>query len=283
MPMRERLDAICTALDFIEDRLRDEISVADIAMASGYSLYHFIRTFNQIVHHSPYDYLMRRRLSQAAEELLVSDRSMLDISLDFGFNNYETFSRAFKRMVALTPSQWQTRSEIPHRLLMPSLTRAYLEHLNGDNFPKLGVVERGETILAGLMVRDWEDVPGLWQHLRRTLETIPLAGDVDKLYGVRFLPTHPHAPSFFLAGAAIESPETVPPTLVLQTLPAGKYLCFSHQGPAAALTLTLDYVHHTWLPNADLCPAHPLVIEHVEAGNPSDGTREIFLPVEFVS
>jgi AraC family transcriptional regulator len=208
---------------------------------------------------------------------------MLDISLDFGFKNYETFSRAFKRMFALTPSQWQTRSEIPHRLLMPSLTRVYLEHLNGDDFPPLDVVERGETNLAGLMIRDGEDVPGLWQHLRRTLEGIRLAGDVNRRYGVRLLSTQPNGPSFFLIGAAIESPETIHPTLVVQTLPAGKYLRFIHHGPAPALFLTLDYVYHTWLPNADLRPAYPLVIERVEGDNPTDSAREIFLPVEFVS
>jgi AraC family transcriptional regulator len=281
--MSERLDAICTALEFIEDHLQGEISVADIAAASGYSLYHFIRAFNQIVHHSPYDYLMRRRLSEAADELLVSDRSMLDISLDFGFNNYETFSRAFKRMFAITPSQWQKHSEIPHRLLIPSLTRVYLEHLNGDDFPQLDVVERGETILAGLMIQDREDTTGLWQHLRRTLEGIPLAGDVNKRYGVRSLSPQPNGPAFFLVGAAIATPETIPPTLVVQTLPAGDYLRFTHRGQPVQCSLTLDYVYHTWLPNAGLRLAFPLVIEHVEGDNPTDGAREIYLPVEFVS
>ena len=49
--MNERLQAIDAAIQFVENRLRDPITVADIAAAAGYSLYHFIRTFNQIVQH----------------------------------------------------------------------------------------------------------------------------------------------------------------------------------------------------------------------------------------
>ena len=39
------LAAICRALDFVEANLREEIAVADMADAAGYSLYHFCRTF----------------------------------------------------------------------------------------------------------------------------------------------------------------------------------------------------------------------------------------------
>ena len=114
--MSEKLSAVHASIEFIESRLQEEISVADIAVATGYSLYHFIRTFNQIVHHSPYDYLMRRRLSEAARELLTNDRRILDISLDFCFHSHETFSRAFRRMFAVTPSQWRARNEVRRQL-----------------------------------------------------------------------------------------------------------------------------------------------------------------------
>ena len=119
--MSEQLQAIHTALQYIEDHLHDEIAVADIAAATGYSLYHFIRTFNQAVHHTPYDYLMRRRLSEAACALLDSDDRIIDIALDYQFNNHETFSRAFKRMFDTQPSQWREVGRIPRRSLMPAL------------------------------------------------------------------------------------------------------------------------------------------------------------------
>ena len=132
--MNAQITAIYSAIEFIEKHLRDEISVGDIATSAGYSLYHFIRVFNQIVHHSPYDYLMRRRLSEAALELLTSERRIIDISLDYCFQNHETFSRAFKRMFAIQPSQWRLKESAQNRLLLPCLTMEYLKHINEENF-----------------------------------------------------------------------------------------------------------------------------------------------------
>ena len=96
--MNERLQAICAAIQFIESHLCDPITVADAAAAAGYSLYHFIRSFNQMVQHTPYDYLMRRRLAVAACELLETERRVIDIALYFQFNNHETFTRGFRRV-----------------------------------------------------------------------------------------------------------------------------------------------------------------------------------------
>jgi len=132
--MSVRFSPIHAALEFIEENLRNEISVGDIAASAGYSLYYFIRRFNQTVHYSPYDYLMRRRLSEAACELLSTDRRILDISLDFCFHHHETFSRAFKRMFTTQPSQWRANRNMHEKVLLPALTRDYLVHINRKDF-----------------------------------------------------------------------------------------------------------------------------------------------------
>jgi AraC-like DNA-binding protein len=60
------LDLMAQAIDFIEAHLRADVTVGDVAAAVSYSVYHFCRTFNQVTHYTPYDYLMRRRLAEAA-------------------------------------------------------------------------------------------------------------------------------------------------------------------------------------------------------------------------
>ena len=146
--MNAQITAIYSAIEFIEKHLRDEVSVGDIATSAGYSLYHFIRVFNQIVHHSPYDYLMRRRLSEAALELLASERRIIDISLDYCFQNHETFSRAFKRMFAMQPSQWRLKENAQNSLLLPCLTMEYLRHINKKDFlyPSPAINIRGTDV-----------------------------------------------------------------------------------------------------------------------------------------
>jgi AraC-like DNA-binding protein len=143
--MRVQLEPIHMALGFIEENLQNAISVGDIAASAGYSLYYFIRRFNQSVHHSPYDYLMRRRLSEAARELLATDRRILDIALDYCFHNHETFSRAFKRMFDVQPNQWRTNSTTHDCVLLPALTREYVAHINRRDF-----LPPSRTVLDGV-------------------------------------------------------------------------------------------------------------------------------------
>jgi AraC family transcriptional regulator len=243
--MSEQLTAIYAAIGFIESHLRDDVSVADIAAAAGYSLYHFIRTFNQTVHHTPYDYLMRRRLSESARELLTSQRRILDIAIDYQFNNHETFSRAFKRMFGVQPSQWRSRGVIPYRSLLPSLTLEYLAHINQGGISQPQITERKTTHLSGLMSQGQENVPGLWQNLRQILDSAASPGKPYAAYGVHT--TLQNKDLFYFAGVEVLSLEVPTPPLVTLTLPPGPYVQFNHKGGKGTRSLSLDYIYQTWL------------------------------------
>jgi AraC family transcriptional regulator len=276
--MREQLRAIQTALEYIEGHLREAITVADMAAAAGYSLYHFIRTFNQSVHHTPYDYLMRRRLSEAARDLLTLDSRIIDIAFDYQFNNHETFSRAFKRMFDTQPSQWRERGFIPRRSLMPALTLAHLEQIAAGDYLHPVLVEWEAIHLAGLMTQGRGSLPQLWASLGQALIGIPLKSEICSYFGITSHPQSPVGTSFFLGAVEIASPERTPPTLVSQTLPAGSYARFIHCGPDENLPLTLDYIYHTWLPKSDYWMTYPIEIECFGAG--IDSERAIYIPIE---
>lgn len=49
------------------------------------------------------DYIKRRRLSEAANLLLASKRKVVEIAFGCGYNNHETFSRAFKKFFKVSP------------------------------------------------------------------------------------------------------------------------------------------------------------------------------------
>jgi AraC family transcriptional regulator len=97
-------------------------------------------------HHTPYDYLIRRRVSEAARALLETDNRILDIAFDYQFNNPETSSRAFKRMLGLQPSQWRVQGQAnpgqPVGRLMPRLTLAHLEQIDKGPYLKPVVEDR---------------------------------------------------------------------------------------------------------------------------------------------
>lgn len=226
------LEAMIRAVDFIEANLRADISVADIAGAVSYSLFHFCRVFSKVIQHTPYDYLMRRRLSEAAKELLETDKRVIEIALDYQFNNPETFSRAFKRMFGMQPIQWRERRELNNRRLLPRLTAETIERTNEMKLSFPAIVQREELVLSGLMTLavEGQGTEGqLWEILEQELRLLSLENPPGLFYGIY---TYPQAwkEKRTLYFAAFEAGPVVDGIWVQKRLPASRYIRFAYHG-----------------------------------------------------
>jgi AraC family transcriptional regulator len=288
------LDTILLALDYIEAHLQSPIAVADMAAAVGYSVYHFCRTFNQVTHHTPYDYLVRRRMAEAAGILLETDRRAIDVALDYGYNSPETFSRAFRRVYGLSPRQARRAGRIDSWRRMPRLTRAHLEHLHKGSTLKPVLEERDAVRVIGAMSlqhRDRASSATMWDWLERELkpgEGQRCGGD---RYGIAYYPPDWETRGYsYMAAVELEGDAAVGskmgalfPGLVTQVLRAGEWARFVHRGATVELDLTLDYILHTWLPQSGCDMAQPLVVEQFYAGvqdaERGDGERAILIPI----
>ncbi len=275
--MNERLQAIHNAIQFVEGNLHEPITVADIAEAAGYSLYHFIRTFNQTVQHTPYDYLMRRRLSEAACALLENEHRIIDIALEFQFNNHETFTRAFSRTYKMSPTQWREQGLPDHRLLLPRFDRDDLEYLSSPEFEKPKLVILDEIILAGLMAplnADQELLPSLWRNLKAVLQRSAINPEPSDYWGIRTQLSNSECSSYYFAGVIIPSLTSAPSAFVTKIIPAGDYVSLPQKKTPANIQLSLKYLYHAFLPGSGFSLTDPLVIEQFGV------LREIFIPVQ---
>ncbi|MBR2824426.1 MAG: helix-turn-helix transcriptional regulator [Clostridia bacterium] len=63
---------INNAIEYMENHLTDEITLADIAKHVNLSAFHFQRAFSLLTEMSPAEYLRKRRLSQAGADLISS-------------------------------------------------------------------------------------------------------------------------------------------------------------------------------------------------------------------
>ncbi|MBU1878493.1 MAG: GyrI-like domain-containing protein, partial [Chloroflexi bacterium] len=199
------------------------------------------------------------------QELLRTDRRILDVALDYQFNNPETFSRAFRRVFGMPPSQWQKQGRADRRLIMPRLTRAHLAHITRGACRPPVLQERAAFHVAGIMTLVRDDpavVAHAWNLLAHELANAPHAGAPTVYYGITYYPDDWESRGvLYLAAGEIPAPHTASPALVVKTIPALKYARFIHQGPPSDLPLTLDYIYHTWLPKSEQRLARPLVIE----------------------
>jgi len=151
--MKTELAAILGAIDFIENHLKDPIQISDITDEVSFSVYHFSRTFQRFTHYSPYDYLMRRRMTEAVDRLIMSEDKIIDIGCLYQFNSPENFSRVCKRLFGLQPRQIRERKQLDQRLLTTKLSEPYLIFINSIDpiKPKFRCIP--ELALGGFEIR----------------------------------------------------------------------------------------------------------------------------------
>jgi AraC-like DNA-binding protein len=95
------------SLDFIENNLRGRICLEDLAKNVYLSKYHFHRVFHGVTGESVSKFIHKRRMEEAARELMVTEKPIIDIALSYQFGSPEAFSRAFRRVHGIAPGEYR--------------------------------------------------------------------------------------------------------------------------------------------------------------------------------
>ena len=105
----ESLSTVQKAIDYIEENLKNDISIGQVAAAIGYSEYHFLRIFKRFVGFTPASYIRKRRISEIVGRMESGDgsRPISDIAFEYGFNSKENFIRAFKSEHHILPTEYR--------------------------------------------------------------------------------------------------------------------------------------------------------------------------------
>lgn len=93
----------------IKDCNNEEITLKRISDSLGYSEFYVSRRFKEISGMQFRDYLRYRRLAFALKDVRDTDKSLLDIALDYGFSSHEAFTRAFKEAYGIAPSEYRQK------------------------------------------------------------------------------------------------------------------------------------------------------------------------------
>ena len=93
------------AIDYIEQHLLEDIDYQEIAARSFSSSYHFQRVFSILCGFTVGEYIRNRRLSLAGAELAAGNSKVIDVALKYGYENPDSFARAFQKFHGILPSQ----------------------------------------------------------------------------------------------------------------------------------------------------------------------------------
>ncbi len=178
----EWMERLNEAIAYMEEYMQEEISFEEVAKIACTSSYNFQRMFSYMTGISLSEYIRRRRMSLAAEELQQGTDKIIDIALRYQYASPTAFNRAFRSVHGIAPSQVRN-AQAAVKLYPPlhfQLSIAGSRELNyrivkKDAFRVVGVCHELEKELE----KNYEVVPNLWRTAAEDGTIADLSAHID--------------------------------------------------------------------------------------------------------
>lgn len=256
----EWLSAVRRSIEYMEEHLCDVIDAKDVSNEVHISPYIFCKGFAVMTGYSVSEYIRNRRLYLAALALKDTDKSVLDIALDYGYDTPESFTKAFSRFHGNTPSA--VRTGAPFHTFLPLNIQITV---HGGNQMKCTISKMFGMRLIGFekefsMENSYEEIPKWWDEICEKYAKNVYAGNppanayekalidncigefavcIDDIGGNKF--------RYLIAGKY--SGGDVPEGMALYEFPAGEWAVFDCIGPIPEAFQALNTrIFKEWLP-----------------------------------
>ena len=139
------ITGIQNAINYIEDHLTGELDYERIARESFSSPFHFQRVFSILCGYTLGEYIRNRRLTLAGTELATTREKVIDVAYKYGYDNPESFAKAFQKFHGITPSQARSSG-----VMLKSFSRLSIKvSLEGGSIMNYRIEEKPEILLTG--------------------------------------------------------------------------------------------------------------------------------------
>ncbi|MBR1639851.1 MAG: helix-turn-helix domain-containing protein [Treponema sp.] len=108
---KHNVSAIDSAIVFIREHFKENITLDDILNITNYSKSHFSRLFKDSVGMNVTEYINKFRIEKSCLELIYTNKNITEIATENGFNNIQYFSRVFRQFMDCTPKQYQKKAK----------------------------------------------------------------------------------------------------------------------------------------------------------------------------
>ena len=104
--MDDRVQAVQSMQDYIEEHVKESITLTDLAEAAHFSPWYSARLFKELTGYAPADYIRRMKLSKSAILLRDENTKVIDAAFDAGFSSVDGYQRAFRREFGHNPKEY---------------------------------------------------------------------------------------------------------------------------------------------------------------------------------
>jgi AraC family transcriptional regulator len=278
----EWIERLNSAVNYIEENIRETIDLAEVSKITCCSTYHFQRMFAYIADIPLSEYIRRRRMSLAAVDLQSGNEKVIDISLRYGYDSPTAFNRAFKSVHGIAPSQAKEEGI----LLKAFPPISFKITIKGDNemnyrierkeaFRIVGVSEALETEIE----KNFAIVPKMW-GTAATNGTIPrLAAMMEGMpIGLLGVSSCNEADNwkYYIAVASTQAIEN---DLEEYIVPSSTWAIFSGEGTNQSIQELEKRIVTEWLPTSGYEYGNAPDIEVYLNADPQNAKYEVWIPV----
>lgn len=104
---RRAAERVKEAAAYIDAHYAEEITLADLAGNLDISVPYLCSSFKRVTGISPIDFLIRKRIAEAMEELISTKKSVITISGECGFRSLSNFNHLFKALAGCSPTEYR--------------------------------------------------------------------------------------------------------------------------------------------------------------------------------
>jgi AraC family transcriptional regulator len=281
-------ERIVRTLVFLQEHLDEELSLGRMAGVAAFSTFHFHRIFRALVGEAPAEHIRRLRLERAAQHLKRLETPVTELALAAGYDSHEAFTRAFRAMFGLPPSEYRAA----HRPLPETASRTHYGETMTYQAPEYGeppaveVTEVPPTRIVFLRhVGPYNEVGKTWGRLMMWAGMRSLLGPGMRMLGVVHDDPDVTPPEKLRYDAAVAVSRPIEPQgeFGVMELAGGRYAVTTHRGPYESLSQTYQRLYGTWLPRnchevRDV-PAFEEYLNSPQNTKPEDLLTKIWVPI----
>ncbi len=238
-------------LDYIEANLGETLTVERLSQVANFSRFHFHRQFADYIGVGVARYIVLLRFRRASHQLVFNRGArVIDIALEAGFENPESFSRAFRHTFGRSPSDfrrnpdwedWHTRYRfrIPERKQNVQVEIVDFETTLIAVRAHRGPVEKVNDSVAQFI--EWRKASGL--SPKDSVRTFGIAHDNPDT-------TEPAQFRFDVCGEVAAAVPPNPQGVTTGTIPGGRCARVRHLGSHQRIAECIYPLYRDWLPES---------------------------------
>lgn len=103
----KHIDGVNRVVKYIEENLKENITLESISSYVKISKYHLNRIFKEVTNNQLMHYVKYRKLTSSINELLYTDLRIVDIAMEYKFEHEQSYIRSFKNTFNISPGTFR--------------------------------------------------------------------------------------------------------------------------------------------------------------------------------